>query len=93
MNEIDLLRQLGTRMSTEAEPRIDVAARVIQRIRQRRASAIDSRLLLVAACACVLSALTVVVTWSTPPANDSLASLSYAAVMSTGPEAILRVLE
>ncbi len=35
MNEFDLLRQLGTRIDREADPAIDVSARVIRQIKHR----------------------------------------------------------
>ena len=105
MNESDFLRQLGTRMSAAAEPKIgalentdlgiDVAAGVLQRIRQRPTSVIDPRLSLVTAGACALSAVVVLAAWSAGAntAVESIASLEHATVASTDPEAVLRVLE
>jgi hypothetical protein len=93
MNELDLLRRLGARTCGEVEPRIDVAARVIQRIARRRNRVIDPRLALVSVCACALSALATAGTRPAKPANDTLAALSEAAFNSTGPDALLRVLE
>jgi hypothetical protein len=93
MNELYLLGRLGTRSRGEAEPTIDVTARVIQRIARRRSRMIDPRLALVSVGACVLSALAIAATRPAEPANDTLAALSEAAFNSTDPEALLRVLE
>ena len=95
MNGLDVLRQLGTQMRTETDPEIDVAARVIQRIRQERTSRIGPRLPLVSICvgASALLALAIVVAWTPVPHIDSFSSLSEAAVTNTGPEALLRVIE
>ena len=93
MNAFDLLRQFGSQIGTEADVPIDVGARVIQRIRQRRSSTIDPRLSLASIGACALSAVVIAATWSARPANDSLASLSDAAVKATGPDALQRVIE
>ena len=73
-------------MDSESEPKIDVSARVIQRIRQKRPSVIDPRLSLVSVCACALSALAIVVMWTASSRSDSLASLADSAAMHTGPE-------
>ncbi|HEY4308750.1 MAG TPA: hypothetical protein VGN12_04785 [Pirellulales bacterium] len=93
MNELDLLRQLGQRADAEAVPAIDVGGRVIQRLAHPRARSVDPRLSLVSACACLLAALAILITWPAYADNDSLSALSEAASNSTGPEALLKVLE
>ncbi len=94
MDEFEFLRQLGTRIGAEADPKIDVAARVIERIGQRRARLLEPRVALVSTCACALSVFAIVAAWSVRPSTtDSMASLSDAAFMNTGPDALLRVLE
>jgi hypothetical protein len=93
MNEFDLLKQFGAQVDAESDLPIDVSARVLQRIRQRQTSVIDPRLSLASLGVCVLSAVVIAATWSAKPAKDSLASLADAAVMTTGPDALQRVIE
>jgi hypothetical protein len=93
MNEFDLLGQLGSRTRDAVAPPIDVAEKVIQRIRRRPTRVVDSRLALVAVGACALSALAIVVPWVRRPEPDTVATLSEVAFNSTGPEALLRVLD
>ncbi|HEY1597984.1 MAG TPA: hypothetical protein VGG64_00180 [Pirellulales bacterium] len=93
MNDFELLRQFGAQMGADADVAIDVSDRVIQRIRHGRSSMIDHRLSLASIGACVLSAAVIAAAWSTQPANDNLASLSDAAVMATGPDALRSVIE
>jgi hypothetical protein len=93
MNDFEFLRQFGAQIGAEADVPIDVAGRVIQRIKQGRTSMFDPRLSLASIGACALSAAVIAATWSTKPANDSLASLSDAAVMATGPDALRSVIE
>jgi hypothetical protein len=93
MNELDLLRRLGTRADAEVEPTIDVAGRVIQQITRRSVSVIDRRLSLVSIAACALSLVALAVTWPVKSDNDTLHSLSQAACKSTGPDATLWVLD
>jgi hypothetical protein len=92
MNELDLLGKLGERTRLASEPNVDVVASVIQEIGQRPAGVIDRRLSGVSICACAMSALVVLVTWSAGPKADTLGALSEAASKSTGPEAVLEVL-
>lgn len=93
MNELDVLGRLGAQARGEAEPKIDVAAYVIRRIARRRTRVVDLRLALVSVCACALSAVALFATRPVAPDTDTLAALSEAADNSTGPEALLRVLE
>jgi hypothetical protein len=93
MNEFELLAHLGTRAGDAVTPPVDVAGKVIQRIALGRTRLVDSRLALVAVCACSLSAMAIVATWARKPGPDTVATLSEAAFNSTGPEALLRVLE
>ena len=92
MNELDLLGKLGARTRLASEPTVDVVASVIQEIGQRPVGVIDRRLSGVSICACAMSALVVLVTWSAGPKTDSFGALSEAASKSTGPQAVLEVL-
>jgi hypothetical protein len=93
MNELDLLRRLGTRADSQAEPIIDVAGQVIQQITRQSVSIVDGRLSLVSIAACALSLLALAVTRPINSDNDTLRSLSQAAFKNTGPDATLWVLD
>lgn len=93
MSEFEFLRQLGMRMGAEPEPKIDVVSRVIGQIAQSRTRIVDPRLSLISVCACGLAAFVFLVTWTAYADNNILSPLSEAASRTTGPEALLRVLE
>jgi hypothetical protein len=92
MNEVDLLRTLGVRTRMGAEPQVDVVVPVIQEIGRRPAGVIDRRLSGVSICACAMSAVVILVTWSVRPNTDTFGALSEAASNSMGPEAVREVL-
>jgi hypothetical protein len=93
MNELDLLQRLGAQTQAETGPPIDVAAAVIQRLAGRPSRTVDRRLAVVTACACGLSVLAMGAAWLSRPAHDTVATLSEAVIHSTGPEALLSLLE
>ena len=93
MNELELLRQFGARLAAEADPQIDVGARVLQQIARTRPRGIDVRSSLISAAVCVISAMAFLAISPARVESDTFAALYVAATSSTGPQAVSHVLE
>lgn len=94
MNESELLRRLGMRMSADSQPDapVDVVSRVIGQISQTPRRTVDPWLSLISITACALAVVVLLVTRSAPADQGIFSPLAEAAANSTGPDALRRVL-